>query len=85
VHYVAVVLENADREFSVHFPDLPGCTTAGATRDQACRFAAETLTVHLERFAAQGSSVPVTRCLEAMRAEHRDASLMLIEPTALTN
>jgi len=82
--YIGVVLEDANREFSVHFPGLPGCSTFGATRAQACRFAAETLTVHLERFAMNGSP-PETRCLEAMRAEHRDASLILVEPTALAN
>ena len=84
--YIAVVLENVDREFSIHFPDVPGCTTTGATRSQVCRFAAETLTVHLERFAAaDGWPAPVTRCLEAMRAhpELRDATFLLVEPTAL--
>jgi predicted RNase H-like HicB family nuclease len=84
--YIAVVLENVDREFSIHFPDVPGCATAGATRSQVCRFAAETLTVHLERLAAvDGRPAPVTRCLEAMRAhpELRDATFLLVEPTAL--
>lgn len=28
--YVAVVLEDAESEFMVHFPDLPGCFTRGA-------------------------------------------------------
>lgn len=83
--YVAVVLENVD-EFTIHFPDVPGCTTAGATRSQVCRFAAETLAVYLERFAAaDGRPAPVTQCLEAIRAqpEHRDATFLLVEPTAL--
>lgn len=84
MHYVAVVLEDSHSEFSVHFPDLPGCATAGATRAQACRFAVEMLTVHLERFAAEGSSAPTARCLEAMRAHptYGDATLILVEPTA---
>jgi len=82
--YVAVVLEDAESEFLVHFPDLPGCFSRGATRDQACRFAAETLAFHLERFALNGSLAPATQSLEAIRAqpEHRDASLVLVQPMA---
>lgn len=82
MQYVAVVLEDAESEFMVHFPDLPGCFTRGATRDQACRFAAETLAFHLERCAVNGSPAPETRSLEAIRAEpeHRDATLVLLRP-----
>ena len=84
MQYVAVVLED-ESEFMVHFPDLPGCFTRGATRDQACRFAAETLAFHLERFALNGSPAPATRSLEALRAqpEHRNATLVLVEAMAL--
>ena len=83
--YVSVVLKDAESEFLVHFPDLPGCFTRGATRDQACRFAAETLAFHLERFAVNGLPAPATRSLEAIRAqsEHRDATLVLLKPMAL--
>lgn len=85
MQYVAVVLEDAESEFMVHFPDLPGCFSRGATRDQACRFAAETLALHLERFAVHGSPAPATQSLEAIRAqpEHWDATLVLVEPMAL--
>jgi predicted RNase H-like HicB family nuclease len=83
--YVAVISEESRSDFSIHFPDVPGCFTRGATRDQACRFAGETLAFHLERFAANGLPVPSTRTLETLRAqpEHRDATLVLVEATAL--
>ncbi len=81
LHYVAVVLEDAEDEFSVHFPDLPGCFTRGATRAQVCRFAVETLTAHLERFAAGRVPGPMLRCLDAIRAlpAQSRATLMLVE------
>jgi predicted RNase H-like HicB family nuclease len=84
MRYVAVVVEDAESEFMVHFPDLPGCFTRGATHEQACRFAAETLAFHLERFAVNGAPAPETRSLEAIRAqpEHRDATLVLVEAMA---
>jgi predicted RNase H-like HicB family nuclease len=83
--YVAVILEDAHDEYSVHFPDVPGCFTRGATIDQACRFAAETLAFHLERFAARHLAPPLTRSLDALRAEpeHRGATFVLVAPTAL--
>ncbi len=83
--YVAVILKDSESDFSIHFPDVPGCFTRGATPDQACRFAAETLAFHLERFAANGLPVPVPRTPEALRAQpnHRGAMLVLIAPTAL--
>ncbi len=83
--YVAVISEDAESDFSIHFPDVPGCFTRGATRDQACRFAAETLAFHLQRYAANGLPMPLTHSLEAVGAqpEHRGATLVLVEPTAL--
>ncbi len=83
--YVAVISEDSESDFSIHFPDVPGCFTRGATPDQACRFAAETLAFHLERFAARGLPPPFTRSLEAMRAEPelRNATMVLVAPTAL--
>lgn len=86
-HYVAVVSKDTDDEFRVHFPDLPGCFTRGATREQACRFAAETLAFHLTRFAAHRMSMPVARDLEAIQAQlgYRDSNLLLVEASALAN
>ena len=83
--YVAVVLEDAESEFLVHFPDLPGCFSRGATRDQACRFAGEMLALHLGRLATNRLPVPSARSLENIRAqpEHRGATLVLVTPIAL--
>jgi predicted RNase H-like HicB family nuclease len=83
--YVAVILQDAESEFSIHFPDVPGCFTRGATRDQACRFASETLAFHLERFAARHLAPPLTRTLDALRAEpeHRGATFVVVAPTGL--
>lgn len=83
--YVAVIMEDSESDFSIHFPDVPGCFTRGATLDQACRFAAETLAFHFERFAANGLPLPIPRTSETLRArpEHQGAMLVLVAPTAL--
>ncbi len=46
VHYPAII-ERAGDGFSVFFPDLPGCTSAGATLQEAALGAEEALTSHL--------------------------------------
>jgi predicted RNase H-like HicB family nuclease len=55
--YPAVV-ERADNEFSVFFPDLPGCTSAGATVNEAVLNAEEALEGHLLICRQHGEDVP---------------------------
>ena len=33
--YIAIVCKDTDSAFGVHFPDLPGCTAAGTTQEEA--------------------------------------------------
>ncbi len=84
--YIAVVLKESDDGFSVHFPDLPGCVTAGSTLPQARRFAAEALAFHLESMAAGRRQIPSPRPVEAIREEpgYRSATLIIVEPIAVT-
>ena len=42
-YYIAVIHKDADSDFGVSFPDLPGCITAGRTLDEACAMATEAL------------------------------------------
>jgi predicted RNase H-like HicB family nuclease len=42
-YYIAVIHKDADSDFGVSFPDLPGCITAGRTLDEARVMAAEAL------------------------------------------
>lgn len=46
VHYPAII-ERAEHGYSVYFPDLPGCTSAGDTIQQAALSAEEALSGHL--------------------------------------
>ena len=51
------ILERAGDGFSVFFPDLPGCTSAGATEQQAFLNAEEALVGHLLVSAQHGDEV----------------------------
>lgn len=45
--YYPAIIERAGSGYSVYFPDLPGCTSAGASLQEAARNAEEALVGHL--------------------------------------
>lgn len=57
VKYIAV-LERGPEGYGVFFPDLPGCTSAGETVEEALSGAAEALSGHLEVMADEGMAIP---------------------------
>ena len=79
-HYIALIHKDADSDYGVSFPDLPGLISAGANLDEARRMGAEALALHLEGMAADGHAVPEPTSLEAIMAapEHRDGVAVLI-------
>ena len=56
--YIALVEKDPDNDYSVYFPDLPGCVTAGSTFEEAREWAAEVLSLHLEGMARDGDDIP---------------------------
>jgi predicted RNase H-like HicB family nuclease len=48
VAYPAILNKDTESDYSLHFPDLPGCVTAGRTIEEALFAAREALTAHLE-------------------------------------
>ena len=57
VHYPAII-ERARNGYSVFFPDLPGCTSAGATLQAAALGAEEALSGHLAVSTDHGDAIP---------------------------
>ena len=80
--YIALIHKDADSEYGVSFPDLPGCVTAGSTLDEARAMATEALAFHLEGLAADGDASPEPASLEAIMAEpaNRDGVAILVDP-----
>jgi predicted RNase H-like HicB family nuclease len=79
-HYIALIHKDADSDFGVSFPDLPGVVSAGVDLDEARRMAAEALALHLEGMAAEGEPLPEPSNLEAIMAdlENREGVAVLI-------
>ena len=54
----AVVIEQAEGNFSAHVPDLPGCVATGGTRDEVLVQIREAIAFHLEGLAADAEPAP---------------------------
>ncbi len=78
--YVALIRKARDSDYSVDFPDVPGCVTAGKDLDEALAFAREALAGHLQLLAEDGEALPEASNLEAVMADpkNRDAVAALV-------
>lgn len=79
VHYPAII-ERTDGGFSVFFPDLPGCTSAGADMQEAALGAEEALNGHLAVMAHYGDPVPDPSPMDALEPdpEVREVARLLV-------
>ena len=53
-----VIFEKAENNWAAYVPDLPGCITTGATREQTKRNIREAIDLHLEAMAEVGEPIP---------------------------
>jgi len=67
--YPAILEGDAETGFSVYFPDLDGCVSAGDSASEAALNAQEALALHLEGLMAENLPVPAPSDLSAIRAE----------------
>ncbi|WP_316173620.1 MULTISPECIES: type II toxin-antitoxin system HicB family antitoxin [unclassified Bradyrhizobium] len=83
-HYIALIHKDADSDYGVSFPDLPGVISAGSTVDEARAMAVEALALHLRGMAEDGEAVPDPSSLEEIMADaqNKDAVAVLIEAPA---
>lgn len=66
--YVAIV-DGAPGAYGVVVPDLPGCTSGGATIDAALRNAVEAVTLWVEDARTDGERIPKPRPAEKLRRD----------------
>ncbi len=67
--YVGLIHKEAESDYSVSFPDFPGCITAGATLDEARAMAEEALAFHVEGLAEDSEAIPEPSLLESVMAD----------------
>jgi predicted RNase H-like HicB family nuclease len=79
-YYTALIHKDADSDYGVSFPDLPGLITAGETLEHASVMAREALALHLDGLAEDGAAIPNPSSLDAVMADpaNHDGVAMLI-------
>jgi len=73
--YVAI-MDGKPGAFGVIVPDLPGCTSGGATVDEALRNAVEAVTLWVEDACADGEKIPKPRSAETLREDPEVAAAL---------
>ena len=64
--YFPAIVEKSSDGFGVFFPDLPGCTSAGATIQEAALNAEEALQAHIDLSVEHGDAIPEPSALDAI-------------------
>ncbi|MEO8673397.1 MAG: type II toxin-antitoxin system HicB family antitoxin [Tahibacter sp.] len=54
----AIVIEQAEGNFSAYVPDLPGCIATGGTIEEVEQQIREAIVFHLEGFREDGTPIP---------------------------
>jgi predicted RNase H-like HicB family nuclease len=80
--YPAIFEQLDSKEYSVFFPDVLGCISAGDTFEEAYSNATEALTLHLSSLIEDEDAVPVVDIANAQEEAEGDL-LVMIEPDRL--
>ena len=54
-----IVIEKSDTGYSAYSPDLPGCVSTGATREEAESNMREATSFHIEGMREDGLDIPI--------------------------
>ena len=74
--YLALVTKEEGSDWSVVFPDLPGCVTAGRSLDEAVAFAEEALALHAQGLREDGEAPPTLSGIEDVMADPESAGAL---------
>ncbi|MXV43479.1 CopG family transcriptional regulator [Saccharibacter sp. 17.LH.SD] len=77
--YLAVISKDPDSDYGVHFPDFPGCVTAGETIDEARRMAEEALSGHIALMREDGDVIPAPSSYEDIMKDPDNHGLFVCE------
>lgn len=82
-NYIGLIRKDADSDFSVDFPDFPGCVSASGTLDEARAMGSEALNFHIEGMREDGDILPEPSSLEEVMADqdNREAVAFLASVT----
>jgi predicted RNase H-like HicB family nuclease len=64
MRYPVVIHKDADSDYGVTVPDLPGCFSAGETMDEALTNVVEAIELHLEGMLLDNEPLPLPKKIE---------------------
>jgi predicted RNase H-like HicB family nuclease len=84
VAYIGLIHKERNSSFGVHFPDFPGCITAGETLEEVHRRASEALKFHIRGMIEDGDPIPEPSSLDRIMedAENKGAVPFLVSVPA---
>ena len=68
LYYIGVVSKDPDSDYGIHFPDFPGCVSAGTTFEEMMRMGEEALSLHAECMVEDGELLPPPSDYESIKA-----------------
>ncbi|MEM1009053.1 MAG: type II toxin-antitoxin system HicB family antitoxin [Myxococcota bacterium] len=81
--FFAVIHKDENSDYGVQFPDVPGCFSAGATREEVLLMAKEALQEHLEWLLEDGMSLPQSRMLSQTVVDIEEEGLVSVERVSI--
>jgi predicted RNase H-like HicB family nuclease len=76
--FPALLSKNPGSDWSVEFPDFPGCVSAGITLDEAISHAQEALSLHVHGMRLDGQPLPVPVGTEKLMSKKRARTQALV-------
>lgn len=71
--YIAVIHKDEGSDYSLYFPDFPGCYSAGSTMEEARTMAFDALAGHVEILIEDGATIPKPSTLDAVACAKENA------------
>lgn len=61
-----IIYEHTGDSWSAYIPDLPGCVSAGVSREEVAKLIREAVKFHIEGMREEGLAIPECRCREGI-------------------
>jgi len=69
--YIALIRKEAGTAYGIDIPDLPGCISAGDSREEALELFEQALSLHLQGMREDGIALPGARPLREVAAQEQ--------------
>lgn len=76
--YYPAMFEETDDGYSVFFPDLPGCVSAGKSLENAFIEAHDALSLHTAGMREDGDALPTPSAIDELEKDDSIATVMLV-------